>query len=216
MPRFPSLTLLNGYTARLVAQNELNLREAWMRTELFGQRLALTAGRLDLTNYFDAERIRQRRKHAVHQRRAGEQPDAGPCDQRHRLCRRIRPKNGFRLKFGLAAEQHRRDEPVGLVIYTLTEVGYTFTPFALPEGGYRFWYRTDNTSEEAIRKAAGSAWIRSSRRSSAFSDDTASQETDLGGRPLLQRRRRVPERVWYSNPWTAGESGMRRWICVGR
>ena len=27
--------------------------EAWLRTELFGQRVALTAGRLDLTNYFD-------------------------------------------------------------------------------------------------------------------------------------------------------------------
>ena len=36
-----------------MAQNQLNLREAWLRTELFGQRLALTAGRLDLTNYFD-------------------------------------------------------------------------------------------------------------------------------------------------------------------
>jgi hypothetical protein len=49
----PTLTLLNGYTARLIRQNELNLREAWLRTELFGQRLALSAGRLDLTNFFD-------------------------------------------------------------------------------------------------------------------------------------------------------------------
>ena len=50
----PSLTLLNGYTARLLEQNALNLREVWLRTELFGQRLALTMGQLDLTNYFDA------------------------------------------------------------------------------------------------------------------------------------------------------------------
>jgi hypothetical protein len=28
----PTLTLLNGYTARLVNQNELNLREVWLRT----------------------------------------------------------------------------------------------------------------------------------------------------------------------------------------
>ena len=49
----PSLTLINGYTARLVEQNSLNLREAWLRTES-PQRLAITAGRLDLTNYFDA------------------------------------------------------------------------------------------------------------------------------------------------------------------
>ena len=32
----PSLTLLNGYTARLVNQNELNLREAWLQTEFYG------------------------------------------------------------------------------------------------------------------------------------------------------------------------------------
>src|SRR6185436_9040538 len=48
-----TLTLVNGYSARLVNQNELNLREAWLRTELFSNKLALTAGRLDLTNYFD-------------------------------------------------------------------------------------------------------------------------------------------------------------------
>ena len=31
------LTLLNSYTARLVRQNEVNVREAWLRTELFGR-----------------------------------------------------------------------------------------------------------------------------------------------------------------------------------
>ena len=48
-----SVASLACLSARLVAQNELNLREAWLRTELFQQRLALTVGRLDLTNYFD-------------------------------------------------------------------------------------------------------------------------------------------------------------------
>ena len=47
------LTLLNSYTARLVRQNEVNVREAWVRTEVLSQKLALSAGRLDLTNYFD-------------------------------------------------------------------------------------------------------------------------------------------------------------------
>src|SRR5262249_57945482 len=47
------LTLLNVFTARLVRQNELNLRDAWLRTEVFSQKLSLIAGRLDLTNYFD-------------------------------------------------------------------------------------------------------------------------------------------------------------------
>ena len=33
------LTLVNGYSARLVSQNDISLREAWLRTELFGQKL---------------------------------------------------------------------------------------------------------------------------------------------------------------------------------
>ena len=38
------LTLVNGYSARLVNQNDISLREAWLRTELFGQRLARNRG----------------------------------------------------------------------------------------------------------------------------------------------------------------------------
>ena len=51
------LTLLNGYAARLVSQNQLNLREAWIRTEIFDQKLALVAGRLDLTAFFDRNAV---------------------------------------------------------------------------------------------------------------------------------------------------------------
>ena len=57
------------------------------------------------------------------------------------------PKNGFRLKFGL---QQSNNDATNLSesLFTLSEVGYTFTPFALPEGTYRLWFRTDNTSPE--------------------------------------------------------------------
>ena len=43
------------------------------------------------------------------------------------------PKNGFRLKFGL---QQSNNDATNLSesLFTLSEVGYTFTPFALPEG----------------------------------------------------------------------------------
>src|SRR6185503_11687065 len=33
------LTLINGFSARLERQNAINLREAWLRTEVFSQRL---------------------------------------------------------------------------------------------------------------------------------------------------------------------------------
>ena len=64
------------------------------------------------------------------------------------------PKNGFRLKFGF---QQSNTDATNLSdsLFTLSEVGYTFTPFALPEGTYRVWFRTDNTSPDDIRKGVG-------------------------------------------------------------
>ena len=45
---------LNSDSARLEDDREVNVREAWLRAELFDQKLALSAGMLDLTNYFDS------------------------------------------------------------------------------------------------------------------------------------------------------------------
>ncbi len=140
----PSLTLLNGYTARLVAQNQLNLREAWLRTELFGQKLALTAGRLDLTNYFDQNAFANDESTQFISDALVNNQMLGLSSNGTGVATEFDPKNGFRLKFGF---QQSNDDAANLSdsMFTLTEVGYTFTPFALPEGTYRVWLRTDNT-----------------------------------------------------------------------
>jgi hypothetical protein len=149
----PSLTLLNGYTARLIRQNELNLREAWLRTELFGQRLALTAGRLDLTNYFDANAFANDESTQFISDALVNNQMLGLGSNGTGVGAEFDPKNGFRFKFGF---QQSNTDATNLSdsLYTLSEVGYTFTPFALPEGSYRVWFRTDNT-EEDIRKGVG-------------------------------------------------------------
>ena len=146
----PSLTLLNGYTARLVNQNELNLREAWLRTELFGQRLALTAGRLDLTNYFD-------RNAAANDETTQFLSDAlvnnqmlGLAFNGTGLAAEFDPKNGFALRVGV---QQSNPNALSLSdsLYSLAEVGYTMTPFSLPEGHYRLWYRANNGDVDSKR-----------------------------------------------------------------
>jgi hypothetical protein len=149
----PSLTLLNGYTARLVRQNELNLREVWLRTELFGQRLALTTGRLDLTNYFDANALSNDESTQFLSDALVNNQMLGLASNGTGVAAEFDPKNGFRLKFGL---QQSNTDATNLSdsMYTLSEVGYTFTPLALPEGSYRLWFRTDNTSDD-IRKGVG-------------------------------------------------------------
>lgn len=150
----PSLTLLNGYTARLVRQNELNLREAWLRTELFSQRLALTAGRLDLTNYFDQNALANDESTQFISDALVNNQMLGLAVNGTGVAAEFDPKTGFRAKFGF---QQSNTDATNLSdsLFTLTEVGYTFTPFALPEGSYRVWFRTDNTADEAIRKGAG-------------------------------------------------------------
>ena len=149
----PTLTLLNGYTARLIRQNELNLREAWLRTELFGQRLALTAGRLDLTNYFDANAFANDESTQFISDALVNNQMLGLGSNGTGVGAEFDPKNGFRFKFGF---QQSNTDATNLSdsLYTLSEAGYTFTPFALPEGSYRVWFRTDNT-EEDIRKGVG-------------------------------------------------------------
>src|SRR5688572_14424203 len=149
----PSLTLLNGYTARLIRQNELNLREAWLRTELFGQRLALTAGRLDLTNYFDANALANDESTQFLADALVNNQMLGLSSNGTGVAAEFDPKNGFRLKFGF---QQSNTDATNLSdsMYTLTEAGYTFTPFALPEGAYRLWFRTDN-STGSIRTGMG-------------------------------------------------------------
>lgn len=150
----PTLTLLNGYTARLVRQNELNLREAWLRTELFGQRLALTAGRLDLTNYFDANAIANDESTQFISDALVNNQMLGLASNGTGVAAEFDAKTGVRLKFGF---QQSKTEATNLSdsMYTLSEIGYTFTPFALPEGSYRVWFRTDNTATDEIRKGVG-------------------------------------------------------------
>jgi len=149
----PSLTLLNGYTARLVNQNELNLREAWLRTEFFGQRLALTAGRLDLTNYFD-------RNAAANDETTQFLSDALVNNQMLGLAvngtgvvAEYDPKNAFNFRFGV--QQSNPDASnLSDSMYSLAEVGYTATPFSLPEGHYRVWFRANN-GEVDSKQAVG-------------------------------------------------------------
>jgi hypothetical protein len=149
----PSLTLLNGYTARLERQNELNLREVWLRTELFGNRLALTTGRLDLTNYFDANALSNDESTQFLSDALVNNQMLGLSNNGTGVAAEFDPKNGFRFKFGL---QQSNNDATNLSesMYTLSEVGYTFTPFSLPEGTYRAWFRTDNSSPET-RKGVG-------------------------------------------------------------
>jgi hypothetical protein len=146
----PSLTLLNGYTARLVNQNELNLREAWLRTEFFGQRLAFTAGRLDLTNYFDRDAASNDETTQFISDALVNNQMLGLAFNGTGFVADYDPKNAFSFRFGV---QQSNPDATSLSdsIYSLGEVGYTMTPFSLPEGHYRLWVRANNGDVDSKR-----------------------------------------------------------------
>ena len=142
----PTITLLNSYTARLVRQNEINVREAWLRTELFSQRLGLVAGRLDLTNYFDHNAAANDETTQFLSDALVNNPTLGLAVNGTGVAATYDPKNGLTFKAGF--QQSNTDATnLSNSIYSLAEVGYLMTPFSLPEGNYRLWYRADNSAQ---------------------------------------------------------------------
>ena len=175
----PTLTLINGYTARLVEQNSLNLREAWLRTEVFKNRLALTAGRLDLTNYFDANAFANDESTQFISDALVNNQMLGLVVNGVGVAAEVDAKNGFRLKFGF---QQSSPEPTSLgdSLFTLSEVGYTFTPFSLPEGTYRVWFRSDNSEPDVIRTGYGLSFDQKLSPAVGLFARYGQAETDLG------------------------------------
>jgi hypothetical protein len=148
-----ALTLLNGYTARLVAQNELNLREAWLMTEVFAQKLSLTAGRVDLTNHFDHNAVANDETTQFLSDALVNNPMLGLSENGAGVAAVYDPKTGFNAKLGYQQSSSQATNLSDSLFY-LAEVGYLWTPFQLGEGNYRAWYRTDNSSG-TNRKAYG-------------------------------------------------------------
>jgi hypothetical protein len=139
------LTLLNGYAARLVNQNELNLREAWLMTELANQRVGLTLGRVDLTNYFDHNAVANDETTQFISDALVNNPMLGLSENGAGLAAVYDPKNGFSAKFGYQQSSSTAMNLSDSLFY-LAEVSKLLTPFNLGEGNYRAWYRTDNSS----------------------------------------------------------------------
>ena len=175
-------------------QNELNLREAWLRTELFGQRLALTAGRLDLTNYFDKNAFANDESTQFLSDALVNNQMLGLSSNGTGVAAEFDPKNGFRLKFGL---QQSNNDATNLSdsLFTLSEVGYTFTP--LRAAGRHLSPVVPHRQHGAgdVRKGVGVSLDQ--KLTHACRPVRAVRDAGAGGRrsrSLLQRRRRLPER----------------------
>jgi hypothetical protein len=174
----PSLTLLNSFTARLERQNQLNLREAWLRTELLSRRLALTAGRLDLTNFFDHNAIANDETSQFLSDALVNNPSLGLAVNGSGFAAVYDPKKGLNFKIGFQ-QSNPSATSLSDSIYSLAEVGYFLNPFKIGEGNYRFWYRVNNLDVDR----GGPSAIREHRNAFGTSfDQRLSSTVTLGGR----------------------------------
>jgi len=192
----PVLTLLNGYTARLVRQNELNLREAWLRTEVLKQRLALSAGRLDLTNYFDHNVVANNETSQFLSDSLVNNPALGLAVNGSGFAAVFDPKKGLNFKIGF---QQSNPDATSLSdsIFSLAEVGYFLNPFGLGEGNYRVWYRVNSTGKDFVgRKHLAGAGI-------SF-DQRLSPTVTLFGRYGASQASVVPEVVKQDRFYSGG------------
>ena len=142
----PAATLLNSYTARLVRQNELDLREAWVRTELFSRRLALVAGRLALINSFDHNAVANDETTQFISDGLVNNPVLGLAVNGAGALAIYDAKNGVNFKVGLQQSSPNATN-LSQSIYSLAEVGYLATLPSLGQGNYRVWYRVTNSTQ---------------------------------------------------------------------
>lgn len=138
------LSAINGYGARLGVQNDISLREAWLLTELFSQQLTLTAGRLDLTAYFDNNTVANDETTQFLADALVNNPALGLSENGAGLAAIYDPKNGFSARFGYQQSNSMATNLSDSLFY-LAELDYQFNPFGTGEGNYRVWYRKDNS-----------------------------------------------------------------------
>ena len=143
------LELLNSFNSRLVRQNSLDLREAWVRTELYKQRIALSAGRIDLTNYFDRNTVANDEFTQFLSDALVNNEALGLVVNGVGAVGVIDPKNGLAFKAGIQ-QSNLTITNLSQSLFALAEVDYVARPFSLPEGNYRIWGRRANAGTNPL------------------------------------------------------------------
>lgn len=139
-----AVNLLNSQAARL-SNNQLNLREAWIKTELLDQKLGLSVGRLDLTNYFDRNAVANDETERFINDALVNNPVLGLTTNGLGFAAVYDPKSNINFKLGVQQSSNTATS-LSTSLYSLAEVEYFARPFSLPEGHYRLWFRRDNST----------------------------------------------------------------------
>ena len=145
----PALTLLNSQGARL-SNNRLQMREAWLRTEFFGQKLGVTLGQVDLTNYFDRNAVANDETTQFISDALVNNQVLGLANNGLGIVAVWDPKTEYNIKIGVQQSEADPNNPIATnlndSIFSLAEFEYIAVPFGIGEGHYRIWGRMDNST----------------------------------------------------------------------
>ena len=140
-----ALNLLNGQTARL-SNNQLSVREAWLRTEVAHQRIGLSVGRLDLTTHFDKNVAANDETTQFISDALVNNPVLGLSSNGFGIVAEFDPKKSYNFKLGYQQSNPETGSSLHDSAFTLGEFEYIAHVGNLGEGHYRLWGRSDNSS----------------------------------------------------------------------
>lgn len=137
----PTLSALNGDTTRRYQNSEIHMRELWLASQFFKQTLSLTAGHIDLTNYFDLNLVANDETRQFITDALVNNPLLGVPDNGAGIVGVFDTKKDFKLRLGFQ-RNHPDQRSIGEKIYSIFEASYLARPRFLQEGNYRFWLRS--------------------------------------------------------------------------
>jgi hypothetical protein len=151
-----ALNLLNGQTARL-SNNQLSVREAWLRTEVAHQRLGLTIGRIDVTTHIDRNAAANDETTQFISDALVNNPVLGLSSNGFGGVAEWDPKKSWNFKVAVQQSSDPNSQLGSLAdsMFKLAEFEYIARPFGLGEGHYRVWGRSDNSGGIGYRNGYG-------------------------------------------------------------
>src|SRR6185503_6784457 len=137
-----SLSLINGQTARL-SNNQLSVREAWLRTEVAHQKVGISVGRLDLTTHFDKNMAANDETTQFISDALVNNPVLGLSSNGFGIVAEYDPKKSYNFKVGYQQSNPETGSSLHDSAFTLAEFEYIAHIGDLGEGHYRLWGRSD-------------------------------------------------------------------------
>ena len=151
-----ALNLLNGQTARL-SNNQLSVREAWLRTEVAHQRLGLTVGRIDVTTHIDRNVAANDETTQFISDALVNNPVLGLSSNGFGGVAEWDPKKSWNFKVAVqqSADPNNQLGSLADSMFKLAEFEYIAQFGGLGEGHYRVWGRSDNSGGAGYRDGYG-------------------------------------------------------------